>query len=1435
MPLTEGVVGIKSGAGRVVSKTLIEITDLLCEGEIGGLVSSEYEYAGAIGNTGWSSYITKDSVPTLSSSGYLNSVLLNDIPILGKDGSFNFQDIQFAKSNGAPNGEFSSSNLIRTETKKTMVINERLRGPNYNITTKQRIGAVDQFAKFYKIFNKDCSSLEVNIKINSLQFTNRTDEANGNISITDSTVDYVIDYRPLYSSLTPSLYFRGATVSVEGRLTSPYIESTKVNFLSSLISDLNAFLGWEVKIYRITNDPIDTDTHNSTFIDSISEVYSSKFSYPNSALASFNFDSEYFSQVPTRSYDTRLLKVKVPSNYDPIKKTYAGNWDGTFKANKEWTDNPAWCFYDLVTNSRYGLGKYINSQFVDKWTLYEISQYCDVLVPDGFGGIEPRFTCNLLLQSREEAYKVVNDMASVFRGIAYYAAGNIYVNQDNEKKTPIYQFSNANTEEGEFLYSSSSSKARHNVAIVRYNDKSNFYKPSIEYVEDVDGIRKNGIKEIEIAAFGCTSRGQASRLGKWILFTENLETETVSFVAGLDANYLRPGDVISVSDQNRNIRRRGGRLSNFDSTAKTVTLDSSLPSIDTSKKYFLSLLTPSFFYDTSIVDLNNSSDIPNIRRKQVQNFYLEGSQISVGENSTVVTLNPQFPDTSSYSLLTGAIWTISLSGNEQGKAFPSAGTDFTDLNELASRNETFRVLSIEESESNKYKVSAVEFNPLKFTAIESGLSFDSSFSNVIPSTAQSVAFNVSAAGNSKIINYTINSNSSAQSLGALSHYIVYAKSSATNSNPWIKGDYRENNPSLGGFDADSIDNNVLLPDSRYKIGNISAPNALTVSPNFLPSENNVYYFFKIFSANSSNATSTALSSSTPFVDNNQPIKDVIVKNLRLNTDLVTTNAAGQKNASPSIYSADSPTFNYNWSFDIAPNSIFASNFHYRVSFRPKSAGNVPATSKFFQVTGLLPSDSLNPSYTFSILDNINSNGGIPLREYDVVVEAHDGNGNSSAGGNFKTNADSDFTNVNGYDILTVNNPRILNALLNANGSCPVGSEYCTEQFFTYEKEIKIYLTEAPANFSDAAGGFVYASQNQFDTSAVQGKTIAECNAAGIEVIEFEEFTNPIVAKPSSSNIINQSKKIYTAYSLYDSFDKNWRSLVSVDPKLEKYQTISSVQPTPRPETRNVGGEGYKAWLLIDIEAGLWKGFGIKSVVPIVLPNLPASHPYRLFKGFRKYRCDNLSQAIEYNITYFDYGLDDYALKNIAINDRFCGYNEPRIVNGQFEGDEAYPAAYSFSLTDHRQWVRLRCYFDENIITVPYNKQANGSPKIDAVYNPFSTVGSLYEGNYNIVGTNARNRDYRTINSSIVSPLFSKTLASPGNLVGGNYNSAYFQHFDNNPEYNHHPAGFGQGFGGMEKNTKYFDIHMGRLVDHGFLTAAYFGIIWSNEDVQETVI
>jgi hypothetical protein len=344
-------------------------------------------------------------------------------------------------------------------------------------------------------------------------------------------------------------------------------------------------------------------------------------------------------------------------------------WDGGFKeierwqngedapvegagslVEKKWTDNPAWCFYDLVTNPRYGLGDFIDQNALDKWALYEISQYCDVLVPDGNGNVEPRFTMNHLITSREEAYKVLNDLSSIFRGLTYYANGLIYAVQDSFKKA-LYQFNNTNVLEGDFNYSSSSKKARHSVAVVRYIDKLNLYTPAVEYVENEESIKRYGIRQIETTALGCTSRGQARRFGEWLLLSEAQETESVTFTVGQDGAYLRPGDIVQIYDQFRtplNFRGRTNAVTPVITSPSNITypkpemvdgkytlgdiqgpvtgnsiiLDAPV-SFTKEKVYKFSLLTPTYNYEsTGISDLNSDDDV---KRTSVQDLYFLGN------------------------------------------------------------------------------------------------------------------------------------------------------------------------------------------------------------------------------------------------------------------------------------------------------------------------------------------------------------------------------------------------------------------------------------------------------------------------------------------------------------------------------------------------------------------------------------------------------------------------------------------------------------------------------------------------------------------------------------------------------------------------------------------------------------------------------------------
>lgn len=604
-----------TGNVAITSINKIGVLDLICEGPIEGFVTGTYFYSYSGKNTGDIGYTSYSFIPFNNSGFYggsedgnqyletppeSRSIFWNDIPIVQKNGAYNFKSVNYKYTIGDPNLHTQMSptiNLFEDRysyfgnqidkfkyplvTSRTKSINERLFGSI--ITT----GITDVgFPKSYNVYNTDVSAIKLNFKINGLSETivsvgsgNQGDVYKQTLKINfllfrlfrdGSTA--LIDASQFYPY--KSQYYFNHSILLRGKISSPMLSSYEYCF-RPFAENFPAFqimqnqIGWSVTVTKITQEGLPPGVTNSCSVDSITELYSDRFVYPNVAMVYNEFDARYFNSVPTRSYKMRLLKVKIPNNYDPITRSYNGYWDGTFKL--AWTDNPAWCYYDLITNNRYGLGKYIDSSLVDKWNLYEIAQYCDQLVPDGNGGLEPRFTCNLMISAKDEAYKVLNDMASIFRGITYYSAGLVFANQDRPKNI-IYSFNNANVVDGKFTYSDSSRRVRKTVATIRYNNEDDNYKPAIEYVEYRPGILKYGIREIAVTAFGCTSRNQARRLGKWYLITENLETETVVFDAGLDAGYLIPGDLVQIYDQNRKNVNFAGRTKELSTESATLDL-----------------------------------------------------------------------------------------------------------------------------------------------------------------------------------------------------------------------------------------------------------------------------------------------------------------------------------------------------------------------------------------------------------------------------------------------------------------------------------------------------------------------------------------------------------------------------------------------------------------------------------------------------------------------------------------------------------------------------------------------------------------------------------------------------------------------------------------------------------------------------------------------
>lgn len=447
-------------------------------------------------------------------------------------------------------------------------------------------------------------------------------------------------------------------IVISGKTVSNYQRSVRI--------ELPAPGPWDIRVSRVTPDSDKTALQNKTYFSSYTEIIDAKLIYPNSAVFGIQIDAKQFNSIPERAYEIYGIKVKVPNNYNPITREYVGEWDGGF--NVAWTNNPAWIFYDIVTNDRYGLGTFIDSNSVDKWGLYSIAKYCDEQVLDGLGSYEPRFTCNAYIQTRYEAYTLLSQLASIFRAMVFWSAGQITCVQD-KPADKIALFNASNVIDGQFNYSGSSVKTRHTVCLVTWNDPADRYKQKVEYVEDEEGIAVYGVVQTEIQAFGCTSRGQAHRLGKWLLFSERLETETVNFKAGMDAAMVYPGAVIQTQDSFRSGKRFGGRLLSGSSTTE-LNLDSSIE-IELGKTYEL-----------SIVLSDGSVETTNVINP-------------IGTHSAL-TVSPALSTTA----ITNAIWVLSAS-------------DLTP--------EEWRVVSITETEPGIVEIAALASRQDKYDAVEKDL------------------------------------------------------------------------------------------------------------------------------------------------------------------------------------------------------------------------------------------------------------------------------------------------------------------------------------------------------------------------------------------------------------------------------------------------------------------------------------------------------------------------------------------------------------------------------------------------------------------------------------------------------------------------------------------------------------------------------------------
>ncbi|EIX5138049.1 host specificity protein J [Escherichia coli] len=477
-------------------------------------------------------------------------------------------------------------------------------------------------------------------------------------------------------------------ITINGKTTSQYLTSVILNNLPER--------PFNIRMVRETADSTTDQLQNRTLWSSYTEIIDVKQCYPNTAIVGLQVDAEQFGgQQMAVNYHIRGRIIQVPSNYDPEKRTYSGIWDGSLKP--AYSNNPAWCLWDMLTHPRYGMGKRLGAADVDKWALYAIGQYCDQSVPDGFGGTEPRMTFNAYLSQQRKAWDVLGDFCSAMRCMPVWNGQTLTFVQDRPSDV-VWPYTNSDVVVDDngvgFRYSFSALKDRHTAVEVNYTDPQNGWQTSTELVEDPEAILRYGRNLLKMDAFGCTSRGQAHRAGLWVIKTELLETQTVDFTLGAQGLRHTPGDIIEICDNDYAGTMTGGRILSIDAASRTLTLDREVTLPDTG---------------TSTVNLINGS----------------GKPVRVD-----ITSHPA-PDRIQVSALPDGVETYGV----WGLSLPSL------------RRRLFRCVSIRENTDGTFAITAVQHVPEKEAIVDNGARFEplsGSLNSVIPPAVQHLTVEVSA-------------------------------------------------------------------------------------------------------------------------------------------------------------------------------------------------------------------------------------------------------------------------------------------------------------------------------------------------------------------------------------------------------------------------------------------------------------------------------------------------------------------------------------------------------------------------------------------------------------------------------------------------------------------------------------------------------------------
>jgi predicted phage tail protein len=586
------------------------VLDLISEGEIEGLVDG------------------------------LKSVYINNTPLQNNDNSYNFEDVELFTQNGTQDQGWVplGSGGVENEV-------------NVGVTVRQAIPITRS------ITNSEVDAVRVKIAIPALQ---SIDNTNGDTYGTSVTLRISVQYS--------GTGFVDAVVDTISGRTSDRYDKQYVVALNSRTPGVVV----DVRVTRVTADSGSQLLSNEFAWTSYTEITYIRLAYPNSALIGLRVNAQQFNSVPQRSYLIKGIKVQIPSGVTVDSTTgriiYPTNfvWNGTF-SSAVWTSCPSWILWDLLTDGRYGFGDHIAPGQLDKWAFFAASKYANELVADGFGGQEARFSCNAVIQTSDDAYKLINDLLSVMRCQGFWASGALTIAQDRPAD-PVYLFSPANVSKEGFSYSGSSLKARPNVAVISYFD-NDLRDIGYEAVEDIASVDKYGVVRADITAFACTSRGQANRIGRWLLYTEQNETEVVSFKCGVEAGYqVRPGQLVRIADPLRMGSRRAGRIAA--ATTSQVTVDNAAET-DLSGSLIQAVLH--VILPTGVVESRGISSIA-------------GGIIYV---STPFSVAPNV----------NSVWII-----ENPTVAPS----------------TWRVVSVKEEDATTYVVSALAYSAAKYGYVEAG-------------------------------------------------------------------------------------------------------------------------------------------------------------------------------------------------------------------------------------------------------------------------------------------------------------------------------------------------------------------------------------------------------------------------------------------------------------------------------------------------------------------------------------------------------------------------------------------------------------------------------------------------------------------------------------------------------------------------------------------